>query len=137
MQLAACDRGLRQTNHRRLQQVAARPQTGGPQAVGSPCRVTLLPRSGPMSILLATEYASRVDPMERNPYDMRPSRYVRPTVSAPPAMPPQLMPQPPIAPVTPPVHVVDLMTTDGSAAFGARWKGIEAKIVACPALSDS
>jgi gluconolactonase len=64
-------------------------------------------------------------------------QYVRPTVSAPPAMPPQLMPQPPIAPVTPPVHVVDLMTTDGSAAFGARWKGIEAKIVPCPALSDS
>jgi hypothetical protein len=65
------------------------------------------------------------------------NKYVRPTTSAPPAMPPQLMPQPPIAPSTPPVHVVDLMTTGGSAAFGARWKGMEAKIVACPALKDS
>ncbi len=63
--------------------------------------------------------------------------YTRPTVSAPPPKRPQLMPQPPIAPVTPPVHVVDLMTTVGSAAFGARWKGMEAKIVTCPALSDS
>ena len=63
--------------------------------------------------------------------------YTRPTVSAPPPKRPQLMPQPPIAPVTPPAHVVDLMTTDGSAVFGARWKGMEAKIVACPALSDS
>jgi len=64
-------------------------------------------------------------------------RYVRPTVSAPPAMPPTLMPQPPIAPVVPPAHVVDLMTEAGSAAFGMRWKGKEAKIVECPALSDS
>src|SRR5262245_47234282 len=52
-------------------------------------------------------------------------------------MPPQLMPQPPIAPVVPPAHVVDLMTTAGSAMFQARWKGMEAKIVECPALSDS
>jgi hypothetical protein len=29
------------------------------------------------------------------------------------------------------------MTTAGSAAFGARWKALEAKIVECPALSDS
>ncbi len=63
--------------------------------------------------------------------------YTRPTVSAPPAMPPLLMPQPPIAPLVPPAHVVDLMTTEGSAAFGARWKAKEAKIVECPALSDS
>ncbi|MEJ0015572.1 MAG: hypothetical protein WDN25_03245 [Acetobacteraceae bacterium] len=64
-------------------------------------------------------------------------RYVRPTASAPPAMPPQLMPQPPIAPLVPPVHAVDLMTLAGSAAFGARWKVKEAKLVECPALSDS
>jgi hypothetical protein len=64
-------------------------------------------------------------------------RYVRPTVSAPPAMPPLLMPQPPIAPLVPPAHVVDLMTLDGSAAFGARWKAKEANLVECPALSDS
>ena len=65
------------------------------------------------------------------------TRYVRPTVSAPPAMPPLLMPQPPIAPLVPPAHVVDLMTAAGSAAFGMRWKAKEAKIVECPALSDS
>jgi gluconolactonase len=68
---------------------------------------------------------------------MAAKHYVRPTVSAPPAMPPMLMPQPPIAPLVPPAHVVDLMTEAGSAAFGARWKGREAKIVECPALSDA
>ena len=64
-------------------------------------------------------------------------KYTRPTRSAPPAMPPLLMPQPPIAPLIPPVHVVDLMTVAGSAAFGARWRAREAKIVECPALADS
>jgi gluconolactonase len=68
---------------------------------------------------------------------MTANKYTRPTVSAAPAIPPRLMPQPPIAPLTPPVHVVDLTTADGSAAFGARWKGLEAKIVACPALTDA
>src|SRR3984957_15222559 len=63
--------------------------------------------------------------------------YTRPTVSAPPRTPPLLMPQPPIAPLVPPAHVVDLMSIDGSAIFGARWKALEAKIVECPALSDS
>jgi hypothetical protein len=63
--------------------------------------------------------------------------YTRPTVSAPPAMPPNRMPQPPIAPLLPPVYVVDLMTTAGSATFGARWKTMEAKLVECPALSDA
>ena len=63
--------------------------------------------------------------------------YLRPTVSAPPASPPLLAPQPPLAPLTPPVHVVDLMTPEGSAAFGAVWRGIEAKLVECPPLSDS
>src|SRR6202158_5937687 len=65
------------------------------------------------------------------------NRYIRPTASAPPAGNPLLAPQPAIAPLTPPVHVVDLMTTAGAAAFGAQWKGMEAKIVECPALSDS
>jgi hypothetical protein len=68
---------------------------------------------------------------------MAASRYVRPTVSAMPAAPPLLAPQPPIAPLTPPVHVVDLMTEEGSAAFAAVWRGVEAKLVECPALSDS
>lgn len=63
--------------------------------------------------------------------------YTRPTVSAAPAIPPLLQPQPAIAPLVPPAHAVDLMTAEGSAVFGARWKGMEAKIIECPALSDS
>jgi gluconolactonase len=65
------------------------------------------------------------------------SKRVRPTASVPPAIPPLLMPQPAIAPALPPVHVVDLMTEGGAAVFGARWRGMEAKIVECPALSDA
>jgi gluconolactonase len=65
------------------------------------------------------------------------NRYVRPTASLPPPFNPLLTPQPPIAPLTPPVHVVDLMTEAGSAAFGARWRAREAKIVECPALTDA
>jgi len=68
---------------------------------------------------------------------MPPTTYVRPTVSAMPTTPPLLAPQPPIAPLTPPVHVVDLMTEAGSAAFGAVWRGKEARLVECPALSDA
>ena len=63
--------------------------------------------------------------------------YIRPTKSAPPPANPLLAPQPPIAPLTPPVHAVDLMTREGSAAFGAVWRGHEAKLVECPALADS
>jgi hypothetical protein len=63
--------------------------------------------------------------------------YVRPTRSAMPTIPPLLQPQPPIAPLVPPVHVVDLMTEAGSAVFGARWRGIEAKIAECAALADA
>jgi hypothetical protein len=37
----------------------------------------------------------------------------------------------------PPAYVVDLMTVEGSTAFGARWRAKEAKIVECPALSDA
>jgi hypothetical protein len=48
-----------------------------------------------------------------------------------------LIPQPPIAPSLPPAHVVDLMTAAGSAMFDAQWRGMEAKIVECPALSDA
>jgi gluconolactonase len=46
----------------------------------------------------------------------------------PPTSPPQ------IAPALVPSHVVDLMTADGIAAFGAQWKTMEAKIVEGPAL---
>jgi hypothetical protein len=63
--------------------------------------------------------------------------YIRPTKSLPPPVPPLLAPQPPIAPLTPPTHVVDLMTKEGSAVFNATWRATEAKIVECPALSDS
>src|SRR5713101_2593543 len=63
--------------------------------------------------------------------------YTRPTVSAPPATNPLLAPQPPIVPLTPQVHVVDLMTAAGSAVFGAQWRAKEAKIVECPALTDA
>ena len=42
---------------------------------------------------------------------------------APPA------PAPVLAPSLPATYVVDLMTAEGSAAFGAQWKTIEAKIV--------
>ncbi|MBV8337195.1 MAG: hypothetical protein JO358_17505 [Alphaproteobacteria bacterium] len=65
------------------------------------------------------------------------SKRTRPTASAPPAMPPLLMPQPPIAPALVPAHVLDLMTEAGMAAFDARWRGKEARIVECPALSDA
>jgi gluconolactonase len=60
-----------------------------------------------------------------------------PRASAPPVMPPLLMPQPPVAPLLPPVHVVDLMTAAGSALFGAVWRGTEAKIIEIPALTDA
>ena len=43
---------------------------------------------------------------------------------APPAPPPPIMP-----PSLPPTYVVDLMTADGSAAFGAVWKTMEAHVV--------
>lgn len=68
---------------------------------------------------------------------MAESKRIRPTHSLAPAMPPLLMPQPALAPLVPPVHVVDLMAESGSAAFGAQWRAREAKIVECPALSDS
>jgi hypothetical protein len=54
-----------------------------------------------------------------------------------PARPPLLTPHPPVAPVLPPAHVVDLMTDAGSALFGAVWRGHEAKLVECPALGDA
>jgi gluconolactonase len=68
---------------------------------------------------------------------MPPNRYTRPTRSQPPAIPPLLQPQPPIAPLVPPVHVIDLMTEAGSGAFGALWRAREAKLVECAALSDA
>jgi gluconolactonase len=60
-----------------------------------------------------------------------------PRASAPLARPPLLMPTPSVAPLIPPAHSVDLMTEAGSAAFGAVWRGKEAKIVEIPALTDA
>src|SRR5258708_23923932 len=60
-----------------------------------------------------------------------------PPVSPPPPRSRWLARGPPIGPLTPPAHVGDLMTVAGSAVFGAVWRGMEAKIVECPALSDS
>jgi len=48
------------------------------------------------------------------------------------ALPPTSLPQ--IAPFLVPSHVVNLMTADGMAAFGAQWRHMEAKIVEGPAL---
>ena len=44
---------------------------------------------------------------------------------------------PAVAPSLPPTFVVDLMTREGSAAFGAQWKTLEAKIVAVPAIPEA
>lgn len=57
------------------------------------------------------------------------------TQAAAQALPPTSPPQ--IAPALVPAHVVDLMTAEGIAAFGARWKSVEAKIVEGPALKDA
>src|ERR1700693_525916 len=48
-----------------------------------------------------------------------------------PTSPPQ------IAPVLVPSHVVNLLTADGMAAFGAQWRSVEAKIVEGPALQGA
>jgi gluconolactonase len=54
------------------------------------------------------------------------------TIASAQAPPPTSPPQ--IAPVLVPAHQVDLMTAEGMAAFSARWKHMEAKIVEGPAL---
>lgn len=42
-----------------------------------------------------------------------------------------------IAPSLPPVHQVDLMTSEGAALLGAQWKTKEAKIITVPAIPDA
>jgi len=54
-----------------------------------------------------------------------------------PARPPLLTAHPPAPPLLPPLHVVDLMTAEGSAVFAATWRAREAKLVQCPALGDA
>ena len=63
-----------------------------------------------------------------------------PTVAAgqaqvPPAAAPVPLPQMP--PSLVPAQVVDLMTPEGSAAFGAQWRSLEAKIVEGPAIANA
>jgi hypothetical protein len=56
------------------------------------------------------------------------------------ALAPQIAPAPPapqIAPSLVPSYTVDLMTTEGSAAFGAQWKTMEAKVVESPPIKDT
>ncbi len=65
------------------------------------------------------------------------NKFIRPTHSMPPPIPPLLQPQLPLAPLLPPAHVVDLMTIAGSAAFGSVWRAKEARLVECPALTDA
>ena len=46
-------------------------------------------------------------------------------------------PAPIMPPSLPPAYVVDLMTAQGSAAFGAQWKTMEAKIVDAKPIPDA
>jgi gluconolactonase len=59
------------------------------------------------------------------------------TASAQAPIAPAAAPPPQMAPFLVPAHVVDLMTSQGSAAFGAEWKSIEAKIVEGPAIANA
>jgi gluconolactonase len=54
------------------------------------------------------------------------------------AAPPAAAPPPPqMPPSLVPVKVVDLMTPEGSAIFGAQWKSMEAKIVEGPPIANA
>jgi hypothetical protein len=44
---------------------------------------------------------------------------------------------PVIAPSLPPTRVVDLTSSEGAAAFGARWKNMDVKIVEVPAMPNA
>jgi len=57
---------------------------------------------------------------------------------APPAAPaPAPAPLPVIAPSLPPAYVVNLATPEGMAAFSARWKNMDVKIVEAPAMPNA
>jgi len=58
-----------------------------------------------------------------------------PTIAAAQAPPPP--PRPLMPPSLVPSYVVDLMTPEGSAVFGAEWKSMEAKIVEGPAIANA
>jgi hypothetical protein len=50
------------------------------------------------------------------------------------APPSAATPMPAVAPSIPPAYVVDLTTPEGMAAFNARWKNMDVKIVEAPAM---
>ena len=54
-----------------------------------------------------------------------------------PAPSPVVAPPPAIAPSLPPTRVVDLTSSEGAAAFGARWKNMDVKIVEVPAMPNA
>jgi gluconolactonase len=53
------------------------------------------------------------------------------------AQAPPAAPLPQMAPFLVPAHAVDLMTPEGSALFGAQWKGMEGKIVEGAAIANA
>src|ERR1051325_11810101 len=53
------------------------------------------------------------------------------------APPSAATPLPAIAPSIPPALVVDLTTQEGMAAFNARWKNMDVKIVEAPAMPNA
>src|SRR5436309_13252821 len=57
------------------------------------------------------------------------------SISATQAPPPR--PAPIMPPSIPPTYVVDLMTAQGSATFGAQWKVSDVKIVEVPAIQGA
>ena len=63
-----------------------------------------------------------------------------PTIAGAQTPAPAAVPVPPAPQMPPslvPSKVVDLMTAEGSAAFGAQWKSMEAKIVEGPAIANA
>ena len=46
-------------------------------------------------------------------------------------------PLPVVAPLLPPSKVVDLATAEGMAAFGGKWKNMDAKIIEVPAMPNA
>ncbi len=63
-----------------------------------------------------------------------PAMIATPALAQAPAQPP---PAPQMAPSLVPSYTVDLMTTEGSAAFGAQWKTMEARIVDVAPIKDA
>jgi protein-L-isoaspartate(D-aspartate) O-methyltransferase len=86
---------------------------------------------------VAGDASSKPSVNRRKERAMPANNRTRPTASVLPTTSPLLAPPLPVAPLVPPVHAVDLMTSAGSAVFGAQWRAMEAKIVECPALTDS